>query len=85
MLMAGEALFTYIGRGNKEGESLKRAMIEDGFDKATLPCIYLLKFEEGTKSAKFGCGKGKSNVDDLAQFLKDYREGKVVPKWTLEH
>lgn len=50
-------------------ESIK----EDGLDYREMPCIYLLELSEKyIKNAKFGCGKGKSNVDDIVQFVKDY-------------
>jgi len=70
MLMQGEAIFTYTGRqvdGSEDQRHLAETISEDGFDKAELPCIYLLQLSPGsTKNAKFGCGKGKSSADDLA-------------------
>ena len=82
--MKGEAIFTYIG--SEDQSYFQDSIHEDGLDKASLPCIYLLELVPGaTKNAKFGCGKGKSNVDDIAAFIKDYQTGKVKTQHTLQH
>jgi len=79
MSMKGQAIFTYSGTtpeeegGIADQVALSQTINENGFDKSELPCIYLLEIVPGSmKNAKFGCGKGKSKIEDLVQFIKDY-------------